>query len=365
VSRFQNIAPFTDWRIDGGKIVSFGMREFAYANDNYLAASQIHHKYTAWHAVRDHVISGATVSQPRYGYYGQEPCGCTFGCADACCTNVKSRGAWANYVGRDTRYRSSFNNRDWEIGTNGVQVGTDFFRTHRHQFGMFFGYENSTGKNVRDSIKANDYYVGLYDVHVFQHGADLRTVFNFGWQDYDSLRTSPISANRMKFEGYTAELNVELGKRYYSGGGYGGGVWSTRPVLAIDWYMNRLGGGTEGGDATQALRYGARNISQLFFRFGTDLRYEHGPWALETGLFYSYDMRGAELWTPVWDSTGAFGSTLLGSKTGRSVLSYNVGGSWAMCRNFTLFGGYRAEVTPDRAGRDCAHIGYVGGAWRW
>ena len=352
-----NKSSLTKWGYNPntGLIESFGARDRAYANDNYLAATQIHQKYTAWNAVRDHVISGATQSQPRYGYYGQAP-----SLYQSAFSPMISRSAWINYVGRGSHYRSSFNNRDWDLNTNGVQIGSDLFRCAKSQFGMLFGYENSTGSNSRDHIKANDYYVGAYGVHVFNGGMDFRTVFNYGWQDYNSQRSEANDIYYSSFHGNTVELNVELGKRCYFG------QWSARPSIAIDWYLNKLNGGRETSVANNTLWYDKTDLSQLFFRFGSDLRYERGPWAIESGLYYSYDMRGADLWSGVSDTqTREIRSALIGSKLGRSVLALNLSGSWQICRNFTIFGGYRGEVTPERAGNGYVNMGHVGGAWRW
>ena len=345
-----NMSELTEWRIDSqGVLRSFGARSTAQANDNYLAASQIHHKYTAWNAVRDHLISGA--GMPRYGYFGQT-CHSGFG--------RSSRNAWANYIGRDSRYRSSFNNNDWKLTSNGIQLGTDFFRTPRNQLGAFFGYENSTGTNLDDRIKGNDYYVGVYGVHVFHNGADLRTVFSYGWQDFDSRRRgADNSVYGMAFKGNTIELNAELGNRRYFG------AWSTRPSIAMDWYMNQLRGGQETSGGGNALQYDNTEFSQLFFRFGSDLRYGWGPLVFDSGLYYSYDLFGNDLRSGVSNTAGTLRSSLIGSKVGRSVVSFNLGGSWMVNHKLSLFGGYRGEVVPESAGRGFTHIGHVGGALRW
>ena len=328
-------------------------------NDNYLAATQIHHKYTAWNAVMDHAISGNCGVGQQDGYFGQSPCDNVITCFHHC--KPKNRGAWVNYIGRDDHYRSSFNNNDWHLSTNGVQVGTDLFRIHRSQFGAFFGYEHSRGINGGDRIKANDYYFGLYGVHLLKEGADLRTIVNFGWQDYHSQRNDGDDL-QASFNGNTVEMNVELGKRHYFSERCG--MWSARPVVAIDWYFNRLGSGQEVPAGGESVRYLGTDFSQLFFRFGTDLRCEHGRWALESGLYYSYDLRGAGLEAKVSDDNNDQ-SWLIGSRQGRSVLSFNVGGSYLVGRNFTLFGGYHGEVTPEQAGNTYASAGQVGGAWRW
>ena len=334
-------------------------------NDNYLAATQIHHKYTAWNAVQDHLISGCNRIEQKYGYYGQSPCDSVISCYHQC--KPKNRGAWANYIGRDSHYLSSFSNNDWHLLTDGVQVGTDICRRHRSQIGVLFGYEDSSGKNSAgagiDRLKAKDYYVGIYGVHLLRGGADLRTIFNFGWQNYNTQRSETANLFQTGFNGNTVELNVDLGKRHYFGECCGG-AWSARPAVGIDWYYNRLDGTQESPAGTNALWYHGTDFSQLFFRFGTDLRYERGRWAIEGSLFYSYDLRGADLWSRVSDSSNNF-NTLIGSDLGRSVLSFNIGGSYLLGRNITLFGGYRGEVIPEQAGRGYTSIGHAGVAWRW
>jgi len=338
-------------------------------NDNYLAAGLIHQKYTAWNAVRDHVISGASQVPPRYetsNYYGQSPCDRVLDYIPAVgCKVSKSHSAWGNYIGRDSRYQSSMSGDDWRIGGNGVQLGTDIFRRRNWQFGTFFGYENFAASNAGDRIHAKDHYVGLYDVHVFRNGADLRTVFSYGWQDFKSQRNFQGGAFGTAFRGNTAELNVELGKRYYCDGHYK--AWSVRPVVGLDWHYMRLGSGQETSNGANALRYHGTDFAQLFFRFGSDFRYERGRWAVETGLYYSYDLRGADFWSEV--SSTQPGNTdreaLISSTLGRSVLSVNVASSWQVARNITAFVGYRGEATPDQSGRGYANTGYAGCAWRW
>jgi outer membrane autotransporter protein len=340
-------------------------------NDNYLAATQIHHKFTAWNAVQDHLISGYNRIEQQYGYcehgyYGQSPCESVNSCCRQC--KHRHRGAWANYFGRDSHYTSSYNNNDWHILSDGIQAGTDILKRHRSQIGMFFGYEDSTGTNntgagIRDHLKAKDYYVGVYGVHILQGGADLRTILNFGWQNYNSQRNETNNLFQTGFHGNTVELNIDLGKRHYFGECCGG-MWSTRPAFAIDWYYNRLGDAQETPGGVNALWYQGTNFSQLFFRFGTDLRYERGRWALEGGLFYSYDLRGADLWSRVSDSNDN-SNTLIGSGLGRSIFSFNIGGSYLLGRNLTLFGGYRGETAPERTGKEYTSIGHAGVAWRW
>ena len=322
------------------------------ANDNYLATSRMHHRYTAWNAVQGHLISGA--SKASQGCFGQEECYQTF--------KGHSQNTWANFIGRDSRYQSSFNRNEWKLTSSGVQLGMDFFRTCRFQVGGIFGYEDSTGlnrttPNYRDRIEGKDYYVGMYGTYVFRNGADLRTVFGYGWQNHNSERRGTDSRTYvMAFDGNTTELSLDIGKRQYCR------QWSARPSIAVDWYMNQLRGGQEaafGGGGTNALRYDKTEFSQLFFRFGSDLQCELGALTLDSGLYYSYDMLGKSL------QTGTSRGMLEGSQLGRSTLSYNLGGSWKVNNKFSVFGGYRGEYAPESAGKGFVNIGYVGGALRW
>ena len=372
VEQVVNRSTFTRWGVDEyNRIQSFGVSDRALANDNYLAAGLFHQKYTGWYAVRDHLISGSNKVHQRFGYYGQSPCECVKSCSSILgCKKVKNRGAWINYVGRKSEYQSSHYGNTWDLSTEGVQAGTDIFRTRNKQFGLFFGYEDSRGatpsiENYRDRITGEDYYVGLYGVHVFSGGADIRTVFNAGWQSYTSQRYGNTGQlYRSAFDGNTYEANIEFGKRHYFSDYYG--AWSFRPAIALDWYMVQLHGGQETPTNAQAIRYGSTNFSQLFFRFGTDFRVEHGRWAAEAGLFYSHDLRGSDYWAEAASTTEpGLRSSLVSSKLGKSVLSFNFGGSYLLCNNLTLFGGYQGETIPAKAGKGYTGNAYIGGAWRW
>ena len=354
-----NSSELTAWGLDydTGIIQSFGARARANVNDNYLAASRMHHKYTAWNAVRDHLISGAGTVNRNSGYYGQVPCERVV-CVSSCCK--QARNVWANYVGRNSRYQSSFNGNEWKMSGNGIQFGTDFIRTPRAQLGAFFGYEDLTGTNAADRINGDDYYFGLYAVHVFRNGSDLRTVFSYGWQDFASQRLGADGNHyNMAFKGNTAELNIEFGQRHYFS------RWSTRPSVALDWYLSHLHSGRETPAGNSALRYDSTDLSQLHFRFGTDLRYSCGRLTLDSGLYYSYDMLGKTPRTGVADSGGMLRSTLVGSELGRSTISYNFGASWMVNNKFSLLGGYRGEYVPESAGKGYVNIGHVGAAFRW
>ncbi|MDR1270165.1 MAG: hypothetical protein LBK82_11635, partial [Planctomycetaceae bacterium] len=116
-------------------------REKASLADGFLLPASIHRYNTGWEATRDHLISGGQTSC--------KPCESVCNPCDPC---NKSDGfslgcsAWVNYVGRSNSYRSSYsnigiNNGDWEIGTDGIQVGLDLYKSSKAQLGLLFGYE--------------------------------------------------------------------------------------------------------------------------------------------------------------------------------------------------------------------------------
>jgi hypothetical protein len=315
-------------------------------------ARLLHNKYSAWHAVRDHLISGT--SRSGRGFLGQSPCD-EVGACDPCGSilGTAARTAWVNYVGRANSYYDTAAQSDWKIGTDGVQVGSDLYRTKKTQVGVLFGYEGgkATLDAMIDEVKSDDVYVGFYGVRVLNNGADARIVFNKGWQDFDLSRAAGTAT--AAFDGETTELTLELGKRFYRN------AWSFRPAVAFDYFEAETDGFTESGASTD--EYSKSNFSQTFFRFGSDLRYEEGRFALNSGLYYSYDLHGDTLATSMYNGTAAS----VGSNLGRSVLTFNVGGSYRIGKCFTVFGGYQGEALLDADKDGVQHIGHVGGSWKW
>jgi outer membrane autotransporter protein len=328
-------------------------------NDNYLAAMRMHHRNTAWNGVRNHFIR-ANVNRARNEVRGQSPCA---PCETFAPFAVK-RVAWASYVGENDTYHSGFNSQDWSISREGVQVGSDLFRTRTSQVGMLFGTTSGRGHNLTDSIENDDVYLGLYGSKIFRNGIDIRGTFAYGWQDYDMRRTLNNNMFTSSFKGETLESTVELGKSFVRG------AWSVRPVLGIDVFTNNLDGAREsnGGEdifndvpVPDGLQYNSSRLTQTFFRTGADLNYQVKGFRFNGGIYYSYDMRGDELQTRITDGTSW--ATLSGSQLGREVLSFNVGLDIALTQRVNVFGGYQGESVLDCDGVNNA--GYVGAAFKW
>ncbi|MDR0327496.1 MAG: autotransporter outer membrane beta-barrel domain-containing protein [Planctomycetaceae bacterium] len=350
----QSNAVFTDYRHDGTNIHATRSSQ-AHMSDGYLAAFSMHHRYTAWNMVRDRLIS-ADIGDHRHnqssGMFSDDlPIPCDY----------VGKSLWFNATGRYNTYRSSFNHRNWKTVMGGGQIGGDLFKTPRFQSGLLFGYEEGKSENVRDQLKAKDFYFGLYGAFVFRNGADARLVFAQGWQDYDLNRWGNANVlYKSSFKGLTSEANFEIGKRVRLG------AWSLRPVLAADVYNNNLKAARETGSSNENIAYEKTSLTQAFFRAGSDLRHRTQYYTINSGIYYAYDVNGAELKTHARNvADPSLNAPLAGTKWGRSLLMFNLGFEGEIEANFSVFGGYLGECAMDSANGALQSIGYVGVFGKW
>ncbi|GHT26923.1 hypothetical protein FACS18942_05290 [Planctomycetales bacterium] len=377
--RFSVTDSFTDYAYvatgaGGTAIRANGTASSASIADGYLALASIHNFNTGYQAVQDHLISGRA---RRLGFLGQSQCEEVGACnpCDPCgvLQNGGTRSAWVNYVGRSNQYFSNTLDADWNIRSNGVQVGADLYRTNRNQFGVLFGYEKSDSANGLNNIDGDDTYFGFYAAHVFSGGADARVVGNFGWQNYDLRRWSRGAGQyfHSSLDGKTTELNLELGKRFYCASN-NTAKFSFRPVGAIDLNVFNVDGAAEDGfDAATPInssaRYNGLSYTQTFLRLGSDFQLEGRRAKFNGGLYYSYDLNDNTLKASVSGIRGGnpVDSTLYGSDLGRQILTVNLSGAFALTNRFDIYGGFTGNAYIDRAGTPFQSTGYAGGAVRW
>ena len=347
-----------------GQISYGGARSALFMSDGFVQAMMMHHRSTAWNAARDRMIS-SNGNGNRSGYFGQAPCdevGCD-PCDPLCGTgsfgNRVTKSAWVNYVGRSDQYASSFSADNWKLSSEGVQGGADLYRSQRGQFGTLFGYEKARMRNAADGVAADDYYFGVYGARALRNGFDVRGVFAYGRQEYDMDRVGADTyLYTSSFKGYTTETNLELGRRL------GRGAWSLRPVVGVDVFNNNLKAATETGAGNEAVAYGKTNLTQVFFRSGTDLRYQVRNFTLNSGVYYAYDVNGQALQT-VGTAAGGTALPLVGSKPGRELLTFNLGTDFQVSEHVSVFGGYQGEYVMDRDNSQVHSMGYVGAGFKW
>jgi hypothetical protein len=273
--------------------------------------------------------------------------------------------AWVNYVGRFDTYWSPYYDKNWNLRTDGIQAGTDLWRTRNQQLGILFGYETGKTVNGDDRVKVDDPYFGVYAARVLYDGTDIRGVFAYGWQKYHMKRSDGYYRYGTLFQGRTAETHLELGRRLASG------PWSLRPVLGVDVFTNDLNAVAE---RSTDIYYGKTNLTQVFLRAGSDLRFRRGIFTFNGGAYYSYDLdtnASERLSASVWerymvdDKTVRDRVSCVGSKLGRSLLTFNAGGECQISYWFSVIGGYQGEYAFDRSHSAVQHTGYLGGAWQW
>ncbi|MDR2704204.1 MAG: autotransporter outer membrane beta-barrel domain-containing protein, partial [Planctomycetaceae bacterium] len=334
-----SLTRFTEYKLNKDETAYIAHhRKRVNLSDGFLLPASIHRYNTAWDATRDHLIDSR-----QHGLSNK--------CEDAACNPCEPcsskgktgrRNAWVNYVGRNNSYRSSYSNNeiengDWEIATNGIQVGLDLYKKTNTQFGLLFGYEDSKATLYFDRLEANDVYFGGYIAYVFRNNVDFRAVYNYGSQDYKLNRFDPglgfgWNSHNSDFDGNTHELNLEFGKRFFVNR-----RWSYRPVIGFDLFVNNWNATLENGNPSTAIAYGNTDYTQAFLRIGSDLKFVKNRFVFNSGLYYSYDVNDNDLKTKVFARNDselgydkAINSTLYGSRLGRSVLTFNLGGSIAL-----------------------------------
>jgi len=165
---------------------------------------------------------------------------------------------------------------------------------------------------------------------------------------------------KSSFNGWTSEANFELGRRFSAG------EWSLRPVVAADVFNNNLKAATERSEGRDAVRYGKTHLTQVFFRTGTDLRHRARDYTFHSGIYYAYDMNGAELRTHVTSVDDSnLAAPLIGTELGRSLLMFNLGLEGEISRDLMLFFGYQGEYAIGSTNGAFQSIGHVGFVSRW
>jgi hypothetical protein len=218
------------------------------------------------------------------------------------------------------------------------------------QYGLLFGYEGQSSTISRDKITADDTYIGFYVTKICASGFDLRTMLSYGHQAYNSIRyaKNSVGYHSADYSGDTVEGIFEIGRRYN---------WNQRftfrPAVAVELYYNMLNRATEDNqfNSITAVNYDLATLKQTLLRFGSDWRYEINKLALSGGFYYSLNCGTDKLMTIVVDDLGQR-LPLKGSKLGRSILTFDLGGQYYMneLQTRSIFANYTGNFYVDRKG---------------
>ena len=300
---------------------------------------------------------------------------------DPCVKKCKPCGnsIWVDYVGRKNTLQSTYNRRDAEFESNGVQVGVDLFSNRCTQFGVMFGFEKEKDSldvfrsNLRytDRVEADDYYVGFYGARMLANSADIRGYVGYGHQSYDYTRfgryNNVATRHFGSYDGDTFEASVELGRRFYVNQ-----CLSFRPVIGFDMFTNSIDAMQEkGGTVDYNYNFGKASLTQMFARIGSDVQWTRGRLNLNGGAYYSYqfDGNGDTLRTQLSrENNGVTQSGWMrGADLGNSVITINAGANYYLnkAHTFTVFGNYYGDIYTDRDGDPITHWFTAGVSYRF
>jgi hypothetical protein len=280
---------------------------------------------------------------------GQEPCEPCNPCGLLCGDNASGkRSAWVNYVGRQDSASNGFG--EWTSDANGVQFGSDLFRTNRDQFGLQASYENAKFKSGFDKLLDDEYVFGAYAAHVFRSGSDFRVLANVGWQDFTAKN---LAVNLGKFKGNTFDVTLEYGKRFFPVQNAG-----IRPVIALDIHDVH----TDAYKTIDGSEYNKVRFTQTYFRVGTDYITLIKRLSLKSEIYYNYDLSRDSFkvnWKPgdAWRTDKLF--------LGRQFVELGLTAQYDFRNNVALFGSFFLDGYFDRPSRPYQSVGTAGLSWVW
>ncbi|MDR2346292.1 MAG: autotransporter outer membrane beta-barrel domain-containing protein [Planctomycetaceae bacterium] len=347
---------FITWKL-GANSVYAAANSQAHMSESYLTSLLLHDHNSAWNAVAkrlNQLSAAGAFFRNRYQadnqFFGQSPY-----------SGKTDKSLWFNYIGRTGSHKSDFNNKDFKLRSDGIQVGYDIIPSQSFQYGLLFGYEGQSSTVNQDKVTADDTYIGFYITKLCVSGIDLRAMINYGHQIYNSTRYAKnvTGFHSASYKGDTVEGIIEVGKKYY---------WSKqlilRPVFALELYYNMINRAKEDDkfNTNTAVTYDLATLKQTLLRFGSDIQYEIRQLTLNSGLYYTFNCGTDKLTTIVVDDFGQR-LPLNGSKLGRSIISANLGGQYYTndLKTRSIFMNYSGNFYVDRKNSPITgtfHIGF-------
>ncbi|MGL4942334.1 MAG: autotransporter domain-containing protein [Thermoguttaceae bacterium] len=294
--------------------------------------------------------------------------------ASAFGTGASRLSFWTNYVGRSTKLIAGGTRAEIDgmslITSNGVQFGADTVFGKRTIVGAMFSYERGLSVLNTSRMVGDNYSFGVYGSHLFSSGIDTLVLLGYGHQKYDSRRFDPTflheNGSQGKFmfanlSGNTFEMTLEGGRRFRMREN----MW-IRPAFAIDVYNNDVGKFTEAefGNGNGGLDFGSMSLTQAFVRGGGDIILKHNRLAMNGGFYLSHQLleSGVRVFSTTKNAADGPNVGVSGSDLGRTKLTFNVGGAYALGAReaLSLFGGYDCGYFSDRQGKPWGHNGVAG-----
>lgn len=296
----------------------------------------------------EHLLSA---QQTAGGYLGQidscGPCGS--------CDSVDGRAAWVNYIGKQNSLGfvntlQPILSETVDLDSNGVQVGTDLYRSKRKQFGLLFDYTGSVTKyDGSDILESDDFRGGFYYAQVFDDNSDFRVLMEFGTANHHEVGVK----RNINSDSFNATF--EYGKRRFPVQNV-----SWRPYIALDVNYAYVG-----ADTVDSVSFRNAKLSQTYFRIGTDFITQIKRFTVRADLSYNVDLNSGRLKVCTYDSDNNYGWVYDRLHIGRQFVTVGLTGQYDFNRRSAVFASFGVDAFFDRDSRPYQSIGTVGYSFVW
>ena len=275
-----------------------------------------------------------------------------------------THSAWFTPTIRANRYASTFHTSDpYWFESYGMQAGSTVWSNRTTALGVTLGYERGLLHNHADSVRAHDYFFGIYHGQLFSDNYEVRSYLGTGFQDFTSFRSDGWHNYVAKYKGGSVEGNIELSRHYTDCGRY-----LLRPFVGLDFEYAHIETGNENEVGNEFRQYPRSSLTQFFAKTGVEVERRgakvdvHGGATLRGLLIGPVRPHGN-----VFYPTRGAGSEQIGSKIGSSGVTMNVGFNWYLDqrRSAAFFLDYYADIFFDNDGNGAMHTGNLGVTWRF
>jgi len=279
-------------------------------------------------------------------------------------TQQLTRSAWFTPTIRANRYGSTFHVNDpYWFESYGMQAGSTVWSDRLNTLGFTFGYERGLLHNHTDSVRAHDYFLGLYHGHVFSDVYEIRSFLGTGFQDFTSFRNDGELDYVAKYKGGSFEANVELARLYVGRNGY-----LLRPFIGLDLEYAHIETGEENEVGYEFRQYPRSSLTQFYARLGAEIQRRWSRFDIHGGA----TLRGL-LIGPVRPEGNVFypkrgaGSEQRGARMGSSGVTLTTGFNWYLDRRKTagMSFDYTADIFFDSDANAAMHTGSTGLFYRF
>ncbi len=283
------------------------------------------------------------------------------------CGTSEGNGVWLEFIHQTTDMDADFNSSAYGISRTGILIGSEERVDDDVTFGMLFGYSMPYLYADGEEFEVNDLHFGFYGGTRVKDVLETKIYAGYGHQSYDSRRFIALPDEN---------LDMQISR---IDGDYGGdsmsmalefaiplevGLFSFRPVFAIDSDLTWQYGCAETGDSGFELVYDRAFWDRTFCRIGFTSQLgsvEHcTPFALMSRFYYGRQIIGDSCPISSARFAGSPGTRIetYGVDLGKDYLSGGVGFRWTLSGSRSFYGDYDLTVFDKSVGHYFS-LGYI------